>query len=290
MSGIGTGRLLAWPAFLIAGLLGGIPMALVIACSLMKPGAFGGVEWGLSFDAYRALLFRRDIFSGEAVFSADHLLIYGRSILLAAGTTILCLAIGFPTAAHMATRPPRARKWWVLAITLPFWTSLLVRTLALMLIIGDQGLINGLLLRAGLIQAPVAMLHTDFAVLLGLVYSFLPFMVLPVFAALERLDPRLAEAGADLYAGRWRIAFLVILPNIRPGLVAGCLLVFLPALGSYVVPLMLGGGRAMMAGDLIALQFGGARNWPLGAAEAVVLVILVLAALLPCWLMRGRAG
>ena len=286
----GANVALAWPAIALAVVLGCIPLAFVVIYSLLKPAAFGGVEWIFSLDAYRSLLFRKDVFSDELVFSADHLLIFGRSILLAVATTLLCLAAGFPMAAYMASRPPRERKWWVLAITIPFWTSLLVRTLALMLIIGDQGLINGLLLRCGLIETPIAMLYTDFAVLLGLLYSFLPFMVLPLFASLEKLDPRLAEAGADLYAGRWRIAVQVILPNIRPGIVAGSLLVFVPALGSYVVPLMLGGGRSMMVGDLIALQFGSSRNWPLGAAESVVLVALVALALAPSWLMRGRTA
>ncbi len=289
-SGTGIGLPLAAPAIVLAIVLGCIPLAFVVVYSLLTPASFGGVEWIASADAYRSLLFRKDLFSEELVFSPDHLMIFGRSVLLALATTALCLAVGFPTAAYMASRPPRARKWWVLAITIPFWTSLLVRTLALMLIIGDQGLINGQLLRYGLIDAPVAMLYTDFAVLLGLLYTFLPFMVLPLFSSFEKLDPRLAEAGADLYASRWRIALQIALPNIRPGIVAGCLLVFVPALGSYVVPLILGGGRSMMAGDLIALQFGTSRNWPLGSAESVVLVLFVaLAFALPHFARRRTA-
>src|SRR5690606_8309129 len=125
-------------------------------------------------------------------------------------------------------------------VTVPFWTSLLVRTLALMLIIGDQGLINGALMRFGLVAAPLPMLYTDLAIMLGLVYSFLPFMVLPVFSSLEKLDPRLVDAGADLYADRWSILARIVLPAARPGIMAGCVLVFVPALGAYVVPLILG--------------------------------------------------
>lgn len=286
----GTGLSLAAPAIVLAVVLGCIPLAFVVAYSLLTPASFGGVEWVASANAYRSLLFRKDLFSEELVFSPDHLMIFGRSVLLALATTVLCFAVGFPTAAYMASRSPRARKWWVLAITIPFWTSLLVRTLALMLIIGDQGLINGLLIRSGLINTPVAMLYTDFAVLLGLLYSFLPFMVLPLLASLEKLDPRLLEAGADLYASRWRIALQIVLPNIRPGIAAGGLLVFVPALGSYVVPLILGGGRSMMAGDLIALQFGTSRNWPLGSAESVVLVLFVALAFALPNLVRRRAA
>lgn len=281
---------LAWPALVFAIVLGVLPLALVAVYSLLKAASFGGVEWEFSPDAYRSLLFRKDVFTGALVFSPDHLLVFGRSAALALVTTILCFLAGFPMAAFMASRPPRERKWWVLAITVPFWTSLLVRTLALMLIIGDQGLLNGFLLRLGIIAAPIAMLYTDFAVLLGLFYSFLPFMVLPLFASLEKLDPRLLDAGADLYANRWRIALDVVLPNIGPGVIAGCLLVFVPALGAYVVPLILGGGRSMMVGDLIALQFGSSRNWPLGAAESVVLVLFVGLALGVSHLIRRRAA
>lgn len=284
----GAGGSLAWPAVGLAILLGCVPLGLMVLYSALKPASFGGVEWSASIDAYQSLLFRKDLFSQELVFSPDHLMIFGRSLLLALATTLLCLVVGFPTAAFMASRPEAERKWWVLAITIPFWTSLLVRTLALMLIIGDQGLINGILMRYGLISAPIPMLYTDFAVLLGLLYSFLPFMVLPLFSSLEKLDPRLSDAGADLYASRWRIALQVVLPNIRPGIIAGCLLVFVPALGSYVVPLILGGGRSMMIGDLIALQFGTSRNWPLGAAESVVLVIFVMLALALPYLVRRR--
>lgn len=290
ISTAGSGLSLAAPAIVLAVVLGCIPLAFVVVYSLLTPASFGGVEWVASANAYRSLLFRKDLFSEELVFSPDHLMIFGRSVLLALATTVLCFAVGFPTAAYMASRSPRARKWWVLAITIPFWTSLLVRTLALMLIIGDQGLINGLLIRSGLINAPVAMLYTDFAVLLGLLYSFLPFMVLPLLSSLEKLDPRLLEAGADLYASRWRIALQIVLPNIRPGIAAGCLLVFVPALGSYVVPLILGGGRSMMAGDLIALQFGTSRNWPLGSAESVVLVLFVALAFALPNLVRRRAA
>jgi spermidine/putrescine transport system permease protein len=167
----------------------------------------------------------------------------------------------------------------VLLITIPFWSNLLVRTLAIMFIIRDEGLINNLLIGIGLIDRPITILYTNFAVLLGLLYSFLPFMVLPLYATLEKLDFRLVEAAYDLYATPRRVLWRVIIPLTFPGIVAGCLLVFIPALGAYVTPLILGGGTHLMIGDLIAQQFGSGRNWPLGCAQALILMAAVLVAL-----------
>lgn len=277
------------PAIVFTLVLSILPVGLMLFYSFMKAAPYGGVEPVFSFDAYRSLLFRRDLFSGDLAFSADHLVIFGRTVFFAALTTLLCFVLGFPTAWFMAMQPPARRKWWVLAITIPFWTSLLVRTLALMIIISDGGVINGMLLGAGLVlRQPVVMLYTDFAVGLGLVYSFLPFMILPLYSSLSKLDMRLLEAGADLYAGRWRILSRIVLPAIRPGIASGVLLVFLPALGAYVVPLILGGGASMMIGDLIALQFGSARNWPLGAAQSTVMTLAVVAALIVFRKLEGK--
>lgn len=272
--------ILAAPALVFVAVFTVGPLLFMLAFSGLKAAAFGGVEWELSGEAYRALLFRRDIFGEGLVFSPDHLVIFGRSLAYATLTTALCLIVGFPTAWFMATRKPAHRKWWILAITVPFWTSLLVRTLALMLILGDQGVVNGALIVTGFTHTPLKLLYTDFAVMIGLVYSALPFMVLPIYSSLERLDPGLVEAGADLYAGRWQILAHILVPAASSGILAGILLVFIPALGSYVVPLILGGGGSMLIGDLIALQFGSSRNWPLGAAESVVLMLGVLVAML----------
>ena len=192
---------------------------------------------------------------------------------------VICLLFGFPTAYFMATRPPAQRNWWVLLITIPFWSNLLVRTLAVMFVIRDQGLINGTLMGLHLIDKPITMLYTNFAIMLGLLYSYLPFMVLPLYSSLEKLDFRLVEAGYDLYATRRKVLWRIIIPLSLPGIVAGCLLVFIPALGSYVTPLILGGGTHLMIGDLIAQQFGVGRNWPLGSAQALILMAVVLIAL-----------
>ena len=235
--------------------------------------------WKFSPDAYVNFLFQRDIFSDTLQFSPAYLLIYLRSFLFAVATTAICLLLGFPTAYFMATRPPSQRNSWVLLITIPFWSNLLVRTLSIMFIIRDEGLINSALMALHVIDQPIPMLYTNFAILLGLLYAFLPFMVLPLYASLEKLDFRLVEAGYDLYATRRRVLWRVVIPLSLPGIVAGCLLVFIPALGAYVTPLILGGGTHLMIGDLIAQQFGSGRNWPLGSAQAFILMAVVLVAL-----------
>jgi spermidine/putrescine transport system permease protein len=271
---------LSAPAVIIIGLFGILPLMIMVIYSFLEAGEYGGVVWNFSTDAYVSFLFQRDIFDGTLSFSPDYLIIYLRSIVLAFATTIICLALGFPTAYFMATRPPHRRQLWVFLITIPFWSNLLVRTLAVMLIIRDEGIINDVLLWLGLIDKPIVMLFTNFAVMLGLLYSFLPFMVLPLYASLEKMDFRLVEAGFDLYATRGRVLRRIIIPLAKPGIVAGCLLVFIPAIGAYVTPLILGGGKHLMIGALIALQFGTSRNWPLGSAQALILMAGVLIALL----------
>lgn len=272
-------RTLASPAVVIIALFGIVPLLIVLVYSFLAPAPYGGVLWKFSTDAYLNFLFQRDIFSDALQFSPAFLLIYLRSFIFAVITTVICLALGFPTAYFMATRPPEQRNWWVLLITIPFWSNLLVRTLAIMFIIRDEGLINMALMGLGVIDKPITMLYTNFAIVLGLFYSFLPFMVLPLYSSLEKLDFRLVEAAYDLYATRRKVLWRVIIPMSAPGIVAGCLLVFIPALGAYVTPLILGGGTHLMIGDLIAQQFGSGRNWPLGSAQALILMAAVLVAL-----------
>ena len=271
---------LSAPALVIIGLFGILPLMIMVIYSFLEAGEYGGVVWNFSTDAYVSFLFQRDIFDGTLSFSPDYLIIYLRSIILAFATTVICLVLGFPTAYFMATRPPARRQLWVFLITIPFWSNLLVRTLAVMLIIRDEGIVNDVLLWLGVIDKPIVMLFTNFAVMLGLLYSFLPFMVLPLYASLEKMDFRLVEAGFDLYATRGKVLRRIIIPLARPGIVAGCLLVFIPAIGAYVTPLILGGGKHLMIGALIALQFGSSRNWPLGSAQALILMAGVLIALL----------
>jgi spermidine/putrescine transport system permease protein len=272
-------RWLSLPAVIFITVFGVLPLVLMFTYSFLTAAPYGGVEWIFTTKAYVYFLFQEDIFDGTLQFAPDFLIIYFRSFIFALITTAVCLLVGFPTAYFMATRPPAQRNWWVLLITIPFWSNLLVRTLAIMFIIRDQGLLNGFLIWIGVIDKPITLLYTDFAIVLGLLYSYLPFMVLPLYSSLEKFDFRLVEAGFDLYATRRRVLWRIIIPLAKPGIIAGCLLVFIPALGAYVTPLILGGGKHLMIGDLIAQQFGSGRNWPLGSAQAFILMAAVLVAL-----------
>jgi len=285
-----TRSLLLAPAMLIIGVFGILPLFIALVYSFLEPDTYGGVRWVFSTEAYVQLLFERDIFDDTLTFNSAYLEIFWRSFLLAAYSTVACLVIGFPAAYFMATRPERQRDLWVFLITIPFWTNLLIRTFSMQLIIRDQGVINIGLMNLGLIDQPLAIIYTDFAVGLGLIYSFLPFMVLPVYAALERLDFRLVEAGFDLYASRAQVLRRIIIPLAKPGIVAGSILVFIPSLGAWITPELLGGGKELMIGNMIWLQFGSSRNWPFGSAAALVLMAMVLLALLVYARSAGRSG
>jgi spermidine/putrescine transport system permease protein len=247
---------------------------------LLTPGPYGDVVWKFSTDGWLSVVMQRDIFDDTLAFADAHLSIFWRSAKLSFLTTIFTLLFGFPTAYFIATRPARQRNIWLFLITIPFWTNLLIRTFAIMEVIRTEGVINTVLMRLGLIGQPIQMLYTDFAILLGMAYVYLPLMVLPLYAAMERLDFRLIEAAYDLYATRRRVFTRVILPLVKPGIIAGSILVFVPSLGAYVTPRVLGGGKHMMLGNLIELQFGAGRNWPLGAALSLTLLAIVMAALI----------
>ena len=205
-----------------------VPLAFILIYSFLTPGTYGGVEWVFTPEAYVQFLFERDLFTEELQFSNAYLSIYGRSFIQAAIATVACFIIGFPTAYFIATRPAAQRTAWVFLITVPYWINLLIRTVSMLFIIRDEGPINHALIGAGLISEPIRMAYTDFGIGLGLVYSYLPFMVLPIYASIERFDFRLAEAAYDLYADRWTILAKVILPITKPGIIAGSLLVFIP--------------------------------------------------------------
>jgi spermidine/putrescine transport system permease protein len=194
--------------------------------------------------------------------------------------TLACFLVGFPTAYFIATRPARQRNAWILLITVPYWVNLLIRTISMLFLIRDEGPLNHALLSLGIVDSPVRIAYTNVGVGIGLVYSYLPFMVLPIYAAIERFDFRLVEAAYDLYAGRWTILREIILPLARPGIVAGSLLVFIPSIGAFIAPDLLGGGRNLMVGNMIALQFQSSRNWPFGSAAAIILMSIVLVALM----------
>jgi spermidine/putrescine transport system permease protein len=278
------------PGILTIFCIGIMPLSIVLIYSFLEPGDFGGISWVLSFDAYVQLLFEEDIFDETLSFTTDYIEIFFRSVSLALFTTVTCLLVGFPTAYFIATQPPAHRNAWLFLITIPFWTNLLIRTYAMLLILRDQGVINLSLMEIGLIDSPIPMLYTDFAVCLGLVYAYLPFMVLPIFASLEKLDFRLVEASYDLYATRFKVLKRIIVPLAKPGIAAGCILVLIPSLGAFITPALLGGGKSLMLGNLIELQFGQARNWPFGSAIALVLLVLVMLSLITYLRFGAKKG
>ncbi len=265
-------------AILTVGAVG--PLLIVLVYSFLVPGKYGNVEWGFSLDGWRGILFTKDIFDDTLVLADAHLTIFWRSVKLSVLTTVFTFAVGFPTAWFIATRPPKARAVWLFLITIPFWTNLLIRTYAINEVIRTEGILNTVLLKLGVISAPLQIIYTDVAVFVGMVYVYLPLMVLPLFAAIDRFDMRLLEAGYDLYASRLQVLRRIILPIVKPGIIAGSILVFVPSLGAYVTPRVLGGGKQMMIGNFIELQFGQGRNWPLGAALSMTLLIVVTLALL----------
>ncbi|OCW57662.1 ABC transporter permease [Hoeflea olei] len=265
--------LLAITAFMI------VPLGLMAYISFRGRDYSGGVLWDqFSVEAYIRLFFERQLDDTLAL-NFNYMLIILRSVWLSFVTMVVSLLVGLPVAMFMATRDRKWKAVLVFMVTLPFWTNLLVRNYAWILLLRDHGTINSLLLWLGVISEPLPLLHNEFAVAVGLTYSFLPFMVLPIYSSLEKIDLRLVEASFDLYATRWQTIRRVILPLAFPGIVAGCVLVFVPALGAYITPELLGGGKTLMIGNLIGFQFGGARNWPFGAALGLFLLVLVLGSL-----------
>ena len=271
--------LLSSPALLLILVAASGPLLIVVVYSFLTPVDFGGVVWEFSFEGWKSVLFQKDIFTGEVSWSDAHLSILWRSVSLAFFTTCLTMFFGVCTAYYMVTLPPAMRHLFIFLITIPFWTSLLIRTLAMLEVIRNEGLINTALIMTGIIDQPIQMLYTDFAVLMGMVYVFLPLMVMPVYSSLEKFDFRLVEAGYDLYASRWQVFRKVIIPLVRPGIVAGSILVFVPSLGAYVTPRILGGGKSWLLGNLIEHQFGPGRNWPVGSALSLFLLFITMVAL-----------
>ena len=275
-----TNWLLSAPALIILTLAAAGPLLIMVVYSFLSPGEYGNVEWVFSLDGWRGILFTEDIFEPGTYALADaHLTILLRSLKLSLLTTLITALVGFPTAWFIATKPPRTRVLWLFLITIPFWTNLLIRTFAINEVIRNEGLLNSFLLWTGVINEPLQIIYSDTAVFIGMAYVYLPFMVLPIFAAIDRFDMRLLEAGFDLYASRLQVLRRVILPIVKPGIIAGSILVFTPSIGAYVIPRILGGGKNLMVGNLIDLQFGQGRNWPLGAALGMTLLVIVMIAL-----------
>ena len=253
-----------------------MPVAILLTYSFMPRAVLGGVEPGFTLEHYTRL------------FDPLYLKIFARTLGSAAVCTTLCLLLGYPMAAVIA----RAQAWrnlLLFLVVLPFWTSFLVRTFAMIFLFRDTGLINTALLALGVISEPIPLLYTPTAVMIGLVYGFLPFMVLPIYASLEKLDPSLLEAaevlGAPPFARFWRVT----LPLSMPGVVAGSLLVFIPSLGSFLTSDLLGGAKQIFIGNLVQNQFTSARNWPFGGAASFLLLALVLVAVVLYFRVRDNA-
>jgi spermidine/putrescine transport system permease protein len=259
-------KMRAWfllPAWIWMAALFAAPLGIVLGYCFLTRGVYGGIEWPWTAESYQRL------------FDPLYLAILLRSFLMALEATALCLVFAFP-AALFISRAGKRRNLYLQLVILPFWTSFLVRTYAWLFLLRDTGLINTALQSLGLIHNPLPLLYNDGAVLLGLVYGYLPFMVLPIYATLERLDPALIEAAADLGARPLSTVFHVIVPLAKPGIVAGSVLVFIPCLGAYLTPDLLGGGRTVMVGNLVQNQFTSARDWPFGSAVSILLMIVVV--------------
>jgi spermidine/putrescine transport system permease protein len=284
-------RPLLLPSWLVIGILMVLPVALTAVYSFLTREFRGGVIWEFTLAAYDQFFFDRGLFGDEPPrIEWTYITIFWRSIWQAGLATLMCLVIGFPTAWFIATRPARTRGLWLFLITIPYWVNLLIRTVSLRFLLRDTGPMNGALQSLGLIDAPMPIINTNLAVQIGLFYSYLPFMVLPIYAAVERYNFALSEAAADLYASRWATLREIVLPVVKPGIVAGCILVFIPSLGAFLAPDLLGGAKTFMIGSLIDEQFRGSQgNWPFGAAAAMILMTLVLFVLLIYARAQGRA-
>ena len=261
----------AW-AFTLLLFLG--PLLIIVVYSLETKGVYGGVVPPWTLENYARLL---DPLYGVILL---------RSFLMAAVSTLGCIVLAFPLAYYIA-RSGRRKTLLLNLVMLPFWTSFLVRTYAWMFLLRDTGLINSALLAAGLITEPLPLLYNDGAVIVGLIYGYLPFAVLPLYSNLERLDKSLLEAAADLGARPWQTLLHIVLPLTATGLRAAGVLVFIPCLGAYLTPDLLGGGKSMMIGNLVQNQFTSARDWPFGSALSLALMAIVMLLL---WALLRRDG
>lgn len=239
------------------------PLAIMLAYSFARRGTYGGVVWELNVEQYLRFV------------DPLYLQIFWRSAWIALLTTAVCLLVGYPFAFFIARQPSSRRNPMLLLIMIPFWTNFLIRTYAWILILRTEGLINTVLTTLGLINEPLTLLYTEGAVVLGLVYGYLPFMVLPLYASVEKFDFSLVEAAFDLGANEVRAFWRVVLPQTMPGVIAGCILVFIPSIGAFVTPDILGGAKTVMIGNLVQQQFLTSRDWPFGSAISFILMVIV---------------
>jgi spermidine/putrescine transport system permease protein len=279
--------LLLTPVSLLLGIVFFVPLAIMVVYSFLEPGLYGGVVW--SFYPYNyGRIFGWPLGGGEE-FEPLYLGIFLNSLKYATVTVVVALFVCYPVAFWVSRLEGAKKNLMLFAITLPFFANLLVRIYAWLLLLRPTGTINTALLALGAIEQPLNMLFTQFAVILGLVYVLVPFMFLPIYASVERLDWPLVQASQDLGAGAFQTFRRVILPLTAPGIAGGCLITFIPALGNFIVPSFLGGSKIQMTGNVIERQFLQARNWPFGSALAMVIMASVMLALLMVVLRASRA-
>lgn len=267
------------PAYLVMIVTLIIPIAIVVVVSFSTRGPYGGFDYIFTTEAYRSLLFNIG-WTNELEFNPQYLIIVGRTILLSFATTLICLLLAFPAAYFIALQNAKRKMLLIWLVTLPFWVSMIIRVYAWTILLGNGGFIQKAFYMLGLIDENGTLLFNDGAMLVGMVYSYIPLMILPIFTSVEKLDRSLIEASHDLYGSRLICLRKIILPLCRPGIVAGSILVFVPSLGAVLEPMILGGGKNMTMGSLIQLQFGAGRNWPLGSAFAIVLMVSVVIVLI----------
>jgi len=254
-----------------------IPLAIVFVYSFLKRGVYGQLIWEFNLENY------------VRVIDPLYLSILWRSVLMALGNTLLCLLFAYPFAYYIARlENVRTRNLLLVFVMIPFWTNFLIRTYAWRVILGNDGPINNVLLALGVINDPLPMLFSTFAVMVGLLYGYMPFMVLPLYAAIDRIDFSLVEAAQDLYANGWQAFRKIVFPLSMPGVIAGSILVFIPSLGAFVTPDLLGGAKTVMIGNLIQSQFLTARDWPFGSSFSVLLMLAVLIATIVYFRQGGR--
>lgn len=263
------------PGVIIILFLLAIPCISLFAVSFMTRGEYGNVE-----GVFTTANITRLLGFGFFGWSADNLLILWRSVVVAFFTTLLCIALSYPLSFFLASRPQKTRLIWLTALLIPFWTNLVIRTYAWLLVLDGDMPFARILAALGIVPAGETLYPSQFAVYLGMISVFLPFVALPLYTAVEKMDWSIVEAAHDLYSNRWRVFRHAILPQTWPGLTVGITMTFVPAMGMFVVPDMLGGARYMLIGNLIQQQFGTSRDWPFGAALSLVLMLLTLGALI----------
>lgn len=256
-----------------------LPLVIVLFISFVERGRAGSIKIPPVYTLSNYVqLFNAcsSEFSGPECDPFLYLGIFGHSVRIAVMVTIVCILLGYPLSYFISRRHPRWRDTLMLLVIIPFWTNFLVRTYALKQVLATEGMLNSLLMNTGLISQPLDLLYNQFAVVVGLVYGYLPFAVLPMYASIEKFDHSLMEAAADLGAGPFRSFLRVMLPMTLPGVIAAFVLVFVPVVGAFITPDIMGGGKVEMIGTLINRQFGVARNWPFGSAISLILMLLVL--------------